>query len=108
MVIRALDLVRHCYNHADGEIIYHAIEERLRAGEDVVLSFDGVSTLPSSFVNAALIPLLAQFSFDQIKRRLKFANTNSQMNAMIRSRFNFEADQYPPNHSRPTSRLAHA
>lgn len=108
MVIRALDLVRQCYNHADGDIIYHAIEQRLLAGEDVTLSFEGVSTLPSSFVNAALIPLLSQFSFEQIKRRLRFAHTNSQMNAMIRSRFNFEADQYPPDRSRGASRLAHA
>ncbi|RZS80623.1 STAS-like domain-containing protein [Pigmentiphaga kullae] len=91
MVITALQHVRQCYSYADGKALYDVFAPRLLAGDDVTISFDGVSSLPSSFVNAALVPLLEHVSLDFIKKHLRFANTNSQMNDMIRSRLAVEA-----------------
>jgi hypothetical protein len=90
MVIRALDYVPQCYTQQDGEKVYNVIFPFLRDGKQIELSFDGVDVVPSSFVNTALIALLDVVSFDVIKRNLRFVNTTSQINEIIRNRFNFE------------------
>jgi hypothetical protein len=90
-LIRVLDLVDRCYNSNDGQVVHDAIERQWTSGDTVTLSFDGVDSVPSSFVNVALISFLEQHDFDEIKRKLRFVNTSSQINEMIRSRFSFEA-----------------
>jgi len=90
-LIRVLDHVERCYNANDGQIIHDVIAQQWREGDSVTLSFDGVDSVPSSFVNVALISFLDQYDFDEIKRKLRFANTSSQINEMIRTRFSFEA-----------------
>jgi hypothetical protein len=99
MVVRALDLVVHCYTQEDGHAVYRAILPLLEQGKNVDLSFDGVETVPSSFINTALISLLEKLSFDTIKAQLRFVDTTRQINEMIRSRFDFEVNvrkQQPP------------
>lgn len=90
-LIRVLDHVERCYNASDGEVIHNVIAQKWRQGESVTLSFDGVDSVPSSFVNVALINFLDQYEFDEIKRKLRFTNTTSQINEMIRTRFAFES-----------------
>jgi hypothetical protein len=93
MVVRALDHVRHCYTQADGQKIYETILPLLNKGERVDLSFEGVETVPSSFINTALIRLLDTVPFEKIKENLKFSNTTKQINEMIKTRFNFEVNK---------------
>lgn len=90
-LIRVLDHVERCYNANDGQIIHDVIQQQWHRGDSVTLSFDGVDSVPSSFVNVALISFLDDHEFDEIKRKLRFVNTSSQINEMIRSRFSFEA-----------------
>lgn len=90
-LIRVLDHVERCYNANDGQIIHDVIEQQLHHSDSVTLSFDGVDSVPSSFVNVALISFLDKYEFDEIKRKLRFVKTSSQINEMIRSRFTFEA-----------------
>lgn len=90
-LIRVLDLVDRCYNSEDGEVIHDAIVARLPSDSELFVSLDGVDSVPSSFVNVAFIRLLERMSFDEIKRKIHFVNTNSQINEMIKSRFTFEA-----------------
>lgn len=92
MVIRALDLVRHCYSQDDGQKVFDVLYPRLRRGERIELSFDGVDTVPSSFINTALIHLLDVLTFDTIKSNLRFVDTTIQINQMIKSRFDFEVN----------------
>jgi hypothetical protein len=92
MVIRALDYVQHCYTQADGQVIFDRILPFLKRGEAVELSFEGVETVPSSFVNTALIRLLDTVNFQHIKSNLKFTNTTKQINEMIKNRFDFEVN----------------
>lgn len=106
VILRALSLVPQCYNWADGDVLFHAIDDSLGRGRDVTVSFEGVDALPSSFVNAALIPLLSKYTFNDIRSRLHFIHTNSQINDIIKKRFAFETSSYPP---APRSRsLQHA
>ena len=56
-----------------------------------MLSFDGVEDVPSSFVNAAFVPLLGSYSYDFIKAHLQVINSTRQINDMIKRRLRFEA-----------------
>jgi len=90
-LIKVLDFVDRCYNTEDGQVIHDVIVEQLGNESVLTVSMEGVDWVPSSFVNSAFISLLDNLAFAEIKRRLKFVNTNSQINEMIRTRFNFEA-----------------
>lgn len=90
MVIRVLNYVQHCYTNEDGAVIRELIKPNIAAGKPVDLSFKGVSALPSSFVNSAFVKLLDDFTFDQVKRSVRFSDTNTQMNDIIKERMTFE------------------
>ena len=91
MVISVLDHVAQCYTWQDGAAIAAVIRPALQRGEPVVVSFAGVTDVPSSFVNAAFVALLNQFSFDLIRARLRVVNSNRQVNGVIRTRLTAEA-----------------
>ncbi|MFP7171967.1 STAS-like domain-containing protein [Terribacillus halophilus] len=91
--LRILDHVERCYSNEDGIVIFNKLSEQLKKGEKVTLSFMHVDTVTSSFVNSALIELLEQYSFDYIKRNIKFVDTNSLINDMIKRRFSFEVNE---------------
>lgn len=100
MVIRALDLVRQCYSQDDGQKVFDVLLPKLKRGERIELSFDGVDTVPSSFINTALIHLLDVLPFETIKSSLRFVNTTRQINDMIKSRFDFEVNRRHPQPAR--------
>ena len=93
MVIRALDHVKHCYTQDDGFVIFNLVYPRLKEGKPVEISFDGVTTVPSSFVNTAFIRLLDEFTFEAIKENLSFSKSTKQINEMIKTRFDFEVNR---------------
>lgn len=93
MVINILDHVQQCYTQKDGKIIADLIISRLKSGEKVSVSFSGVYGVPSSFINAAFISLLEDFSFEDIRSRLAFANSTKLINDMIKKRFAFEVNK---------------
>jgi hypothetical protein len=96
MVIRALDLVPQCYTQDGDHVIFQALYPKLQRGEKIELSFDGVETVPSSFINTSLIHLLDRVSFETIKANLRFVNTTRQINEMIKTRFDFEVNRRHP------------
>ena len=89
MVIRIADHVRTYSTYADGEVIYRLIAEELRVGRTVTVSFSGIKSIPSAFVNAALIKLLEEFDFDYIRFHLKIVDSTRQINQLIKDRFYF-------------------
>lgn len=93
VTIRVLNVVPRTFNNDDGRAVHDAIREALARDEVVTLSFDGVDSVPSSFVNSAFITLLRDLTFDEVRRRLRFVKTNSQINEMIRSRFTQEVER---------------
>lgn len=92
MVIVILDHIPHCYSNADGDVIHDLIVKGFSQSEEIVLSFQGVDGVSSSFVNSALIRLLDDYEYNDIKARLKIINSTKQINQMIKSRFIFEAE----------------
>ena len=87
--IRILDHIAHCADYDDGAIIYKLIYNELIKGNAVELSFDGVLSTPSAFINASLIQLLSDFPFDYIRSHLSIINSTKQINELIRQRFEF-------------------
>ncbi|MBU4353888.1 MAG: STAS-like domain-containing protein [Proteobacteria bacterium] len=92
MVIKVVNYVSQCYSNSDGAIIYSIIDRYIEEKE-IVLSFDGIDIVSSSFVNAALIPFINLIGFAEIKRKFKIINTTKQINDMIKRRFQFEANR---------------
>lgn len=90
MVIKILDYVPNCYSRESGEKIYRKLIDE--PGQ-VFLSFSGCNSTTSSFVNAALIQLLKNFDFNQIKEKVKIIDSNTQINNMIKKRFTFEVEK---------------
>lgn len=91
MVIDVLAHVPHCYTYADGEKIAALIVDALRRGDDAVVSFRGVSAVPSSFVNAAFVGLLDEFSVDTVRGRLRVVDSTKQINSLIKDQVQREA-----------------
>jgi STAS-like domain of unknown function (DUF4325) len=89
MVIRLLDYIEHCSSYAEGEVIFNLLAPAIKSGEDVTLSFDGVSAVPSAFVNGALVRLAEETSISAIQKHLKIVNSTRQINDLVRSRFAF-------------------
>jgi STAS-like domain of unknown function (DUF4325) len=89
MVITALDHVRQCSTYSDGQIIYNLLLPPIKRGEDVTLSFNGVTALPSAFVNSAIVRLVEEVPVEQIKAHLRLVDSTRQINELIRDRFAF-------------------
>jgi len=89
--INVLDHVERCYSNGDGKVILDLLKAAFSGGESVTLSFQGVTSVTSSFTNTALIELLKEYNLSYIKKHLRFVNTNKLINDMIKARFAFES-----------------
>ena len=87
--IRLLDHVARCSTYEDGAIIYRLIKTSLEKGERVNVSFDGVFSAPSAFINGALIELLNDYTFSYIRENVIISNSTRYLNELIKQRFDF-------------------
>lgn len=90
MVIKIVDYITHCHANSDGDTIFSIIKPMLDKGEKIKISFKNINSVTSSFVNSAFIELLEYFKFDYIKANLNLTNSNSNINRIIKNRFEFE------------------
>ncbi|HAP99119.1 STAS-like domain-containing protein [Rhodospirillum rubrum] len=92
MVIRVIDLVSGGNTNDQGDIVRQALLRALAdSPQPVIVSFSGFTSVTSSFVNSAFVELLDCMSLDQIKAKIRFVNSNRQINDMIRTRLTREA-----------------
>lgn len=89
MVIRILDYIKTASTYEDGEVIYKKISLEIKHDRPVTISFEGISSVPSAFVNAAFIRLLEEFTFEKIRTYLRFSESTKHINELIKSRFDF-------------------
>jgi hypothetical protein len=87
MVINVLDHVPHCYTPQDGAVIHALIRPVFAGGQRVTLSFSGVSDVPSSFINASLVPFVQTYGADWVKAHLALNGVTKQVGDMIRRCF---------------------
>jgi hypothetical protein len=97
MVIRILDIVQSADTGDQGATVFTRLRQELDANAKVTLSFDGVKTATSSFVNVAFVQLLSMFSLTDIKSRVRIVDSTRQINDMIRMRMEREgaAESHP-------------
>lgn len=98
MVIRILDHVEHASTYDDGEVIFNLLAPSIQRGEDITISFEGVSAVPSAFINASLVRLAEVVSVQEVRKHLRIVQSTRQINELVRSRFDFLAG--------PTSKIS--
>jgi hypothetical protein len=91
MVIRAIEIIPSADTEIQGASLYALIHEELSKNHSLVVSFSGIETATSSFVNGCFVPLLSEYSFDEIKARIRIIESTRQINEMIKSRLRREA-----------------
>ena len=89
--IRILDHVERASDYNDGQVIFDLIKYDVIEGRPVSVSFDGISAVPSAFVNAAFIQLLEVAPVEQIRETLKIVDSTRFINDLIRRRFEFSS-----------------
>ena len=94
MVIRIAELAPAAYTHDHGGTVHEAIAAELAEREVVVVSFAGIDTVTSSFVNAAFVPFLESLGFEAFKRRVRILDATRPTIDLIKHRMNFEAKRH--------------
>jgi hypothetical protein len=93
VTITIKEYTNQCYTNHDGEIIHDLIIGGFKKGEKVKVSFEGMDSVSTSFVNSAFITVLEKYGFDKIKTNLGFVNSTKAINDAIRKRFQFEVNE---------------
>lgn len=83
MVIRILDVVSECNTAEDGTAVYEHVRIPLAAGDEVFVSFDGITEVPSSFVNAAIVRLFEDFPLEFLRQNLRLVDANVPVANMV-------------------------
>lgn len=91
MVIEVSRHLSGCDTNEQGDVLFGLMRERLEAHGRVEVSFQGILSASSSFVNSAFVPLLETLSFDDVKRQVRIIQANPQIADMIRKRMAFES-----------------
>ena len=91
--IKILDVTEHQSTADDGAKVFEQIKPALLQGQSVEISFAGIYSVPSSFINAAFIELLDHFTFDHIKASLHFVDSTRYINQANKDRFHFEVER---------------
>jgi hypothetical protein len=73
-----------CVDPEDGNLLCQQSCAALSQGLDVLLDFSGVKTLTSSFLNAALGCLFANFSVDTLTQKLKWIGLDPTDEQLVR------------------------
>ena len=86
MVIRIADIVPGADTADQGNRLFEILQQALRGPGTVTISFDGIQTATSSFVNTAFVALLDDFSYEDLRSRIRVINSTRQINDMIKTR----------------------
>jgi STAS-like domain of unknown function (DUF4325) len=76
----------------DGERLRAAILSVLKKASCVTVSFEGINSASSSFVNGSFVELLEFMSFEEIKLKVQVIKTNRQIADLIKRRLVFVAE----------------
>ena len=91
MVIRIRDIVGGADTAGQGQTVFRHLVAAFAKDGTVTVSFDGLQTATSSFVNASFVALLQVYPLAVIKQRMKVTSSTRQINDMIKTRLQREA-----------------
>lgn len=91
-VIKIREIVAGADTAAQGTIVLGQLRKALEDNPTVTVSFEGITTATSSFVNASFVMLLLNdLTLSDIKSRVRVVKSSRQINDMIRTRLEREA-----------------
>lgn len=88
VTIRVSDYAHEAYSNKDGDALYLVIKEHIDDDDPIVLSFEGMTSISSSFLNSSLVRVKKEYGITKIKTQFKFIKTTPSINSTIRFRFN--------------------
>jgi len=77
------DLTPGTLTNVDGMNLRVAIDEALVSGHSVLLSFNGIHTISSSFLNSSLGEIFDKYGYDVLKSRIKITHYTTQLAGAI-------------------------
>lgn len=86
MVVAVRDLAGGADTAEQGRRVYEVLSRELSQHQQVIISFAGVETVTSSFINTALAPLFTAISSEEFKRRVRIVEVTRQIADSIRLR----------------------
>lgn len=58
ITVSVLDYVDSCYSNDDGAVVFEIIDSLLNKKNKVIVSFEGINSITSSFTNTAFVELI--------------------------------------------------
>src|SRR5687767_6450054 len=86
MVVSVREIAGGADTAQQGERVRTALLRELSKGELVVLSFAGVQTVTSSFINTGFTPVIADLSVNGFKSRIRITEATRQIAESIKLR----------------------
>lgn len=84
-IIKVIDLVGPlCVSAEDGQTVHDNLAKLLNTGQQVILSFEGVKTIISAFLNAAIGQLYGELSEEDIRRNLSVDGLEKEELALLK------------------------
>jgi len=77
------DITSGTTSNIDGLTLRIAIDSSLKVGDNVLLSFEGINTISSSFLNSSIGEIVDQHGFDILKDRIKITHYTSSLAKII-------------------------
>lgn len=84
------DLTEHQYSNEDGDVLFNRIHNEFKKGRKVLVSFEGIYALNTSYINSAFVQLLDYYSYSFIKEHLMLINSTGFINKAVKHRIEFE------------------
>ncbi|TAE86181.1 MAG: DUF4325 domain-containing protein [Bacteroidetes bacterium] len=81
--LKVSDLTPSTVTNADAVGLKIAMKDAVLRGEAIVLSFHGVTTLTTSFLNSSIGEIIDEFGFDMLKGKLSLIDYTPPIGKMI-------------------------
>jgi hypothetical protein len=94
MDVIVTDIVKHASSYEDGELVSEALLRAVDTDGFANVSFAGVDTITTSFLNGLLVRTLKLKGRKFIFSKTKFSNLSWQVKEMIQTRFLSRMDEF--------------
>ena len=81
------DIVKDTYTNASGYVFLIALQDYLRSGQPITLSFKDITPPSTSFLNSSIGELLDQYGFTKFKSLVKFVDMTATQAQVLKNYF---------------------
>lgn len=81
--IKIKDITTGTFTNDDGLSVFNSIDSAISENNTIILSFEGISSLSSSFLNSSFGEIIEKFGFDFLKNKIKITKYTPQLSNLI-------------------------